>query len=134
MYSIMYCKRYVLVYGEKIKVEIYKDDELEFIADDISHAAEYIGEKTCTVIKLLKQGGSKNGFSLERHEDGEKMGDVILAISENKITRYNSYRACSRAFNISRSKLIKLIDEGGVADDGRTTFDIPFVVNKKDEE
>lgn len=126
-------KGYVLMYCKKSKVEIYKDNELKLVADDISHAAEYIGENITIASDLLREGGSINGFSLEHCEDGEKMGDVVLAITSNKIVKYNSFRACSRAFNIPRTKLVKLIESGGTADDGRTTFDVPFILGKKEE-
>lgn len=115
-----------------IKVEIYRFDELEFTADSIEHAAEYLGLEIQMVLKLLHDGGSFNGIALEECEGESRMGEIVLAYTECKTTRFNSYRACSRAFHMSRNKLERLINQGGTADDGKTTFDIPCRNDKKE--
>ena len=115
-----------------IKVEIYRNDELEFTADNIEHAAEYLGLEVSMILKLLHDGGSYHHISLEECENESRMGNIVLAYTERKITKFNSFRACSLAYHMSRSKLERLIDQGATADDGRTTFDIPYTKEKKE--
>ncbi len=89
-------------------------------------AASYLGWTTKQVSRAIYSGKEINGFKLRRSDvDADGMSGPVLVITPKGVTEIRSLKKCAEDFNMSRTKLLRLIETGATADDGITTFDFP---------
>ena len=116
-----------------MKIIIRRDCKKVTELNGIDRTAKYLGWPKQRTLKVLNSGGVYQGISLEISNVVKRGGIVVLAYTSDSVQRFTSVRECCRVFNISRSKLDRLINEGSTHSDGRTTFDIPCDPYPKEE-
>lgn len=77
------------------------------------------------VREVLQSGNSFMGVSLEIISRAENT-ICVCAYTSLGVERYRTLTECAKTYGISRTRLLRLIENGSTADDGITTFDFPL--------
>lgn len=108
-----------------MRIVVYKHGEVIAEMKGQKRVAEYLGWTVRKVSDVLHSGSDDEGITLDIALDKERTGDEVCAYTSTSVTRFKSLNECARVYGLSRTRLRTLIDSGGTAEDGITTFDFP---------
>ena len=101
----------------------------EIIAELVGQkaVADYLGWSLMHVSRAIYSGKEDCGIILTRTgEYAESVRGPVLAYTAKGVETFRSMKKCADTYNMSREKLLRLIETGATADDGITTFDFPI--------
>jgi len=107
-------------------IRVIKDSNVIAELNGQKAVAEYLGVSVGKVAYMLRYDRNHNGLSLQAEKKERRSGNSVMAITERDVFLFPSLSDCAAAYGLSKRQLYKLIETGGTADDGFTTFDIPI--------
>jgi len=112
-----------------MRILVQRDGKTVATINGIKCVADHLGITVEQVEIALRSGTEVEGVTLDYicPEDPHHDGGPVLAYTSTGVTRFKSMRECAKVYEISRNKLLALIESGATHTDGKTTFDIPCI-------
>jgi hypothetical protein len=108
-----------------MRIVVFKNGKIISEMKSQKQVAEYLGWTIGKVSSVLRSEINEGGIFLDTVSNRERAGEEVCAYTCTSVNRFKSMNECARIYGISRTRLKTLINSGGTAEDGITTFDIP---------